>query len=326
MSKIHLLSELLGKLENFKTQEEKFELLSTYQKEPILKKILTIAYNPWIDFGMQDFTPKRYGKKFGMGLTKFLHLLTDIIDEKFDEKEKLFSCNMAMMHIEERDADTFLKLLKQEMDLGLEPETINRVWPGLIMIHPISNPTPGDYKTFKSYPAAVQPISRGLRVNVIIHKNKVSYKDKLGNDIKGWEIYDEQFINLAQNNSTVFDGHAIVANGTTVVETNNDKVLEADAENIRFNFWDVIRYDGFIKGEDTRIGYNWRHNGIEHMIILAIDKNKTPCYDTVKADLVGSDEQLKLTVEKYKSKCVIKSLDGTWIRGNDPSQIIYELS
>ena len=62
------------------------------------------------------------------------------------------------------------------------------------------------------------------------------------------------------------------------------------------------------------------------MIILAIDKNKTPCYDTVKADLVGSDEQLKLTVEKYKSKCVIKSLDGTWIRGNDPSQIIYELS
>ena len=326
MSKVHLLSELLGKLENFKTQEEKFELLSTYQKEPILKKILTIAYNPWIDFGMQDFTPKRHGKKFGMGLTKFLHLLTDIIDEKFDEKEKLFSCNMAMMHIEERDADTFLKLLKQEMDLGLEPETINRVWPGLIMIHPISNPTPGDYKTFKSYPAAVQPISRGLRVNVIIHKNKVSYKDKLGNDIKGWEIYDEQFVNLAQNNSTVFDGHAIVANGTTVVETDNDKVLEADAENIRFNFWDVIRYDGFIKGEDTRIGYNWRHNGIEHMIILAIDKNKTPCYDIVKADLVGSDEQLKLTVEKYKSKCVIKSLDGTWIRGNDPSQVIYELS
>ena len=184
--------------------------------------------------------------------------------------------------------------------------------------------TSGDYKTFKSYPAAVQPISRGLRVNVIIHKNKVSYKDKLGNDIEGWEIYDEQFINLAQNNSTVFDGHAVVANGTVVVETDNEKVLEAKPENIRFNFWDVIRYDGFIKGEDTRIGYNWRHNGIEHMIILAIDKNKTPCYDIVKADLVGSDEQLKLTVEKYKSKCVIKSLDGTWIRGNDPSQIIYD--
>ena len=115
-----------------------------------------------------------------------------------------------------------------------------------------------------------------------------------------------------------------MANGTVVIETDNNKVLESEPENIRFNFWDVIRYDGFIKGEDTRIGYNWRNNGLEHMIILAIDKNKTPCYDILKADLVGSDEQLALTVEKYKSKCVIKTLEGTWIHGIDPTQVIYE--
>ena len=39
----------------------------------------------------------------------------------------------------------------------------------------------------------------------------------------------------------------------------------------------------------------------------------------VKADLVGSDEQLALTVEKYKSKCVIKALDGTWVHGERPN-------
>ena len=192
------------------------------------------------------------------------------------------------------------------------------------MIYPLSDPTPGDYKTFKSYPAAIQPISRGLRINVIVYKDKVTYKDKLGNDINGWEVYDEQFKNLAQSTSTVFDGHAVVASGTSIVETDNNKVLEADPENIRFIFWDVIRYDGFIKGEDSRIGYNWRHNGLEHMIILALDKNTVPCYDIVKADLVGSDEQLESSVNKYKSKCVIKSLEGTWVCGNDPSQIIYE--
>jgi len=326
MSKVHLLSELISKLQHFETQEEKFELLSTYHKEPILKRIITIAYNPWIDFGMQDFVPRRHGKQFGMGLTKFLHLLVDIIDEKYSEKEKLFSCNMAMNHIDERDAGLFLSLLKQELDLGLEPETINRVWPGLIMVYPISNPTSGDYKTFSKYPAAVQPISRGLRVNVIVHKGIVTYKNSQGEDINGWEIYNEQFIHLAQSNSIVFDGHAVVANGITIVETDNEKVLKADPENIKFVFWDVVRYDGFIKGEDTRIGYNWRHNGLEHMIILALDKNKVPCYDILKADLVGSDEQLELTVKKFKGKCVIKSLEGTWVRGNDHTQIIYELS
>ena len=111
MSKVHLLSEIITKLQNFSTQPEKLKLLHTYHKEPILQRIITIAYNPWIDFGMQDFAPKRNGKQFGMGLTKFLHILSDIIDEKYDEREKNFSCQMAMQHIDERDADLFASLL-----------------------------------------------------------------------------------------------------------------------------------------------------------------------------------------------------------------------
>ena len=324
MSKVHLLSKLITQVKAMHTQEEKFELLFTYRKEPIFKRIITIAYNPWINFGMQDFAPKRMGKEFGMGIVKFLHILTDISDEKYTDKEKQFSCQMALTHIDQDEAELMVSLIRQELDLGLELETINRVWPGLIMVYPLSTPSTTDYKTFESYPAAVQPISRGLRVNVIIHKDTVAYKNKLGENITGWEMYDEQFMNLAQGQSTVFDGHAMEVNGTEIVETDNKKVLEAAGENIRFVFWDVIRYDGFINGEDTRIGYNWRYNGIEHMILLAMDKNTTPCYDTVKADLVGSNEQLELTIQKYKSKCVIKSLEGTWKRGTDSSQIICE--
>ena len=324
MSKVHLLSKLLTQVKAYDSQEAKFELLFKYKKEPIFKRIIMISYNPWINFGMQDFVPKRMGKQFGMGIVKFLHILSDIIDEKYTDKEKQFSCQMALTHIDQDEAELMVLLIRQELDLGLELETINRVWPGLIMVYPLSTPSTTDYKTFESYPAAVQPISRGLRVNVIIHKDTVAYKNKLGEDITGWEMYDEQFMNLAQGQSTVFDGHAMEVNGTEIVETDNKKVLEAAGENIRFVFWDVIRYDGFINGEDTRIGYNWRYNGIEHMILLAMDKNTTPCYDAVKADLVGSNEQLELTVQKYKSKCVIKSLDGTWTRGTDPTQLICE--
>ena len=41
-------------------------------------------------------------------------------------------------------------------------------------------------------------------------------------------------------------------------------------------------------------------NGIEHMQILAIDKNKNPCYDLLRADLVGSQEQLEMLAKKMK--------------------------
>ena len=323
MSKVHLLSQIITNLQQQTGQQGKYDLLSQYEKEAILKRVISIAYNPWINLEMQNFQPRRMGKKFGMSIPKFLHIIDDIIEDKFTQKEKEFSCQMAMMHINQTEADLFVKLITQDLDLGLTDETINKVWPGLIMSYPISYPGAGDYKSFNQFPAAVQPISRGLRVNIIIHKNKVSYKDKLGQDIKGWNIYDEQFINLAQGNNTVFDGHAVVSKGVEIVETDNQKVLEADPKDIRFMLWDVIRFDGFTKGEDTRVGYNWRHNGIEHMQILAIDKNKKPCYDLVRADLVGSKEQLELTVKKLKS-CVIKALDGTWKQGIDNSQIIID--
>jgi hypothetical protein len=136
-------------------------------------------------------------------------------------------------------------------------------------------------------------------------------------------MYDEQFKNLAQGQSTVYDGHAVVADGPKIAETSNEKVLEAEPDKVKFILWDVIRYDGFIEGKDTRIGYNWRYNGLEHMCILAIEKNPQPCYSVLKAELVGSQEQLELTINKMGS-CVVKSLEGTWKHGIDETQLIYE--
>ncbi len=76
MSKVHLLSDIITKLQNYSTQNEKLGLLHTYHKEPILQRIITIAYNPWIDFGMQDFVPRRKGKQGGRVGTEFRQMLT----------------------------------------------------------------------------------------------------------------------------------------------------------------------------------------------------------------------------------------------------------
>ena len=81
-------------------------------------------------------------------------------------------------------------------------------------------------------------------------------------------------------------------------------------------------YDGFIKGKDTRIGYNWRYNGLEHMMMLAYAKNPQPCYDILKAEMIGSSEQLSTAIKNY-SKAVIKSLDDTWAHGESDDEIIF---
>lgn len=322
MSKTHLISTVIENIQNTNSQEEKYEILDKYKKETILSRIISIIYNPWIDLKMQNFEPKRMGKKFGMGIARFLHIIEDIIDNKLDDKERAFSCNMALVHLDTRDAPLFVSLLKQELDLGLTTETINRVWPNLIMDYPLRKPTHGTYKDFNKFPGCVQPVAHGLRVNIIVNKDVVSYRNEIGETITGWEMYDQQFINLAQGQETVFDGCAVITEDGKIVSTDETEILGSDPANIRFTLWDVIRYDGFIKGQDGRIGYNWRYNGLEHMMFLAIEKNPEPCYSNLSANLVGSTEQLEATVKDMDSY-IIKSLEGTWYCGITSDEIIH---
>ena len=64
MSKVHLLSQIVENLQKETSQAGKYDLLSQYEKEAILKRVVSIAYNPWINLEMQNFEPKRMGKKF----------------------------------------------------------------------------------------------------------------------------------------------------------------------------------------------------------------------------------------------------------------------
>ena len=323
MSKQNLLVNTVEALQGLDSQQEKQQLLQKYKNEKMLERIISIAYNPWINLKLQNFESNKSGKMFGMGISKFLHIIDDIIDNKLDEKEKRFSCNMALTHINNLEADLFKSLITQSLDLGLEIDTINAVWPGLIMKYPIRFATYGDVTDYENFPACVQPVSTGLRVNVIVNKDTVSYRDKDGNIIEGWDCWNEQFVNLAQGQETVLDGHAVVVDTkNNVVSRENNAVLESPAENIRFIFWDAVRYDGFIRGKDTRIGYNWRYNGLQHMMMLAIEQNPTPCYAATDAEMVGSQEQLDSTIEKMKYNCVVKQMDGIWQHGETNQEII----
>ena len=55
MSKVHLLSQIIDSLQKETSQLGKYDILSQYEKEAILKRVVSIAYNPWIDLEMQNF-------------------------------------------------------------------------------------------------------------------------------------------------------------------------------------------------------------------------------------------------------------------------------
>ena len=67
-----------------------------------------------------------------------------------------------------------------------------------------------------------------------------------------------------------------------VIEVDNEKMLDVPGEEIRFVFWDVIRYDGFIRGVDDRMGYNWRYNGLKELDDALLRKRIKPCYSATQ--------------------------------------------
>lgn len=327
MSKKALMRAIGDSLTEAETQEEKLAILSKYEKEPLLESIVKYAYNPLIQFDMDDWTPARSGKMHGMGIFKFIHLFDEIANKKFDHKEAVFACNLAVTHIDDQQVSIFVGAMKKNLPWGLTSETINAVWPNMIPEYPVQHPTEysDDAINAIAFPCVAQQFVDGYRVNIIVRDSKVEFKDTTGHPVHYFDSFAEQFVILTQNGTTVFDGCAVVVDDEmNVVGTEVEDIEKADSNNIRFFLWDSVRYDGWISCEDTRIGYNWRFNGIEHMMFLAADKNTDPCYALPRSEVVADFETAKKFATEQNCDIVIKDFAGTWRAGTTPHEVVYK--
>jgi len=307
------------------TPAEKLLVLTKYKNDRLIKRIVNYAYNPLMDYNMIDFKPKQFGKHDGMGIWQFMHIFEEIASNHFDKQEAIFACNLALSHVDDIEALLFIGILKKDLGWGIDLDMINKVWPDININYPIQRPSPFTLSKFKQYemPVVVQPLYSGLRINSIVNNDIVTFMDTDGNPINKFNEYKQQFINLAQHGATIFDGVALVTKDGKAVEATKEEILAADSSSIRFILWDAIRYDGFINGKDTRIGYNWRFNGLEHMMMLAIESNPVPCYGMATAKVCSDLNEVRKFSEGIDSDVIIKSLSGTWHNGITDNELVF---
>ena len=146
MSKVNLIPQIVESLQATQSQEKKLEIVKKYEKETLFKRIVLFSYNPWIDFKLQHFVPKHMGKQFGMGMSRFMHMFEELIEGQLDPKDEEFGFNMAFLHVNLEEAPILLGIINQTLDLGLEIETINEVWPASISSYPIRTAKVLSYK------------------------------------------------------------------------------------------------------------------------------------------------------------------------------------
>lgn len=325
MSRTGLTAKISNSLIEAETQEAKQQILEKYQNETLIKRIIGYAYNPLIEFGMNDFVPRASGKQHGMGISKFLHIIEDIVKNKLDHAEAVFALNLALNHINEDEASILIGMVKKDIGWGLEVDTINAVWPDYIIDYPIQTPTEFNDDLFIKFnePFVTQVLQKGLRINIVINGNKATFRDRTGKILSGFESHAEQFITLAQSGATVFDGVAVLVDeNKNITSTDDEEILAAPKDSVRYILWDAIRYDGFVEGKDNRIGYNWRFNGLEHMMMLAIEKNPDPIYAAVQHKVTRDLKEVEQFMSDNKCDVVVKELSGTWRSGPSEHELL----
>jgi|TARA_R110002074_G_scaffold166722_15_gene327534 hypothetical protein len=325
MSRPGLTSRIANSLSEASDQESKYIILQKYRQDRLIKRIVNFGYNPLVQFGMESFKPNYAGIPHGLGISKFLHILDEILAGKLDESSATFATNLALSHISDDESDILIQLLHKNLNWGLETETINRVWPDLIKNYPLQTPakyTKTNYKKFE-YPVAAQKISHGMRINIVVIHDDVTFRNKHGVLMPQFDVHAAQFRALAQNQRTVFDGHAVLIDAdNNEVAALDEQILNSHPNNVRFILWDSIRYDGFADGKDTRIGYNWRFNGLEHMMFLAFDKNPNPVYGLPVHAVIKHASEVTTFSQDNDCDCIIKNLPGIWHSGETKDELI----
>lgn len=326
MSRVNLIRSIFDQIKQAPTQQEKLAVLKKYNKESLFKRIIFLAYNPMIQFDMDDFNTSSKGRDGGMGISKFMHILDDIIKNNLSKEEAVFACKIALTHINDIEADIFLGILKKDLDLGLEIETINDAYDDMIPGYPLQQVGTFDPMRSKfTFPAVAQQVSHGMRVNIVVKGNVCQFRNKQGEIFHEFDKFGEQFKTLAQQGSIVFDGHAVKINEKNEpVEATDEEILETDLDYVRFILWDSIRFDGFVEGKDTRIGYNWRFNGLEHMMFLAADKNSDPVYGLPAQTIVNNVSEAVQISKKYP--IILKDFSGTWRTGVTSHEVLIKKS
>jgi len=318
MSKSGLTRSIYNQIIAAESQDEKLDVLRKYNKESLFRRIIFYAYNPMIQFDMNDFQTTKTGTPNGLGISKFMHIFDDIIKNNLTNQESNFACQIAMDHINDMEAEIFKGIITKTLDMGLEYDTINKAYSGMIPGYPLQKVAAFDKDTVRkfTYPCVAQQMSFGMRVNIVVKGNIVQFRNKQGEIFHEFDRFSPQFSALAQNGNIVFDGHAVVIDKSNnpIPGLEDEEILSHDIDYIRFILWDSIRFDGFVEGADSRIGYNWRFNGLEHMMFLAVDQVSDPVYGLPKQQIVENLDQAIEISEKF-GDIVLKDFTGTWRTG-----------
>lgn len=319
---------------------EKEAILKAHTDDELLKKVLKLALDPYIQFYIRRIPVYTRGA-INSTLT---------MEHALQELEKLFSRqltgNAAFQHLQRileslsaDDAKVIERIIQKDLRCGVSEATVNKIFPALIPTYPVMLASGYDEKLMMQmqYPALVQLKLDGMRFNAIVEKGKVEFRSRNGKQISLLGHLEEAFAELARKLSAevmtgdmVFDGELVVKDAAGIMNRQKgngilnkavkDTISEKEAAMVHATIWDVIPLKSF------KIGFNNKYYKERFALVNRDDLPEKISH--VETFEVRTEEEAREHFERYLAEgqegIILKNGWGLWEDKRTKSQIKFK--
>ena len=317
---------IIERLESISSRNEKMEILRNEVDNELLKQVFFAALNPHINYFIKKI-PEKLPKapKTLQSLEWALAELNALTARTVTGHAGIDHLARVLSSLNEDDADIIERVIKKDMDCGVDVSTVNKIWKNLIPDYPVMLASQFDEKLAKKwkFPSVVQNKFDGLRVNVIVRGDKVEFRTRNGKLIVLLGEMEEEFVKLSSGLDMVYDGELLVSNGRNGVlprkegngilnKAQKGTISVDEAERVIVKLWDAIPYPHFVAGFSD-LEYKNRMVFLMPISTLKIKTNRIAVADThVVFDMDDVQKHYQAALAAGEEGIILKDMDAPW--------------
>ena len=329
-----MVYEILEELKAEPGKNNKIAILKKHRDNELLKQVLFAALDPYTQYFIKkipDYTPCEHvdaALNLPMQLDEALDSLPVLSTREFTGHDAINFLAALLGDLSFEDANVIERVIKKNLDCGVQASTVNKVWPKLIPTYPCLLAKSYDEKTITrmEWPAYSQLKADGMRINAFVEKGKVTLRGRSGRPVDLLGELDKDILELAKNvplkGGFVFDGELVVQekDGTIMERRKGNGLLnkaikgtigQKDAARVLIRVWDVIPLKDF-KAEKCKTPYHLRWE----MVSSAYLESNTVKVELIETrlvkDLAEAEEHFNEMLKRGEEGTILKNRNHIW--------------
>lgn len=332
------LDHFFNVLANNSSRNFKIDELQKRKDNELLKQIIELALNPFIQFYIRkipSYTPVTTEGKC-IDLKAAIDFLSYLSSRQKTGNEGIAHLQNILSSLQADDAKVVERIISKDLKCGVSDSTVNKVWPGLIPEYPCMLASAYDQKLIDkvSFPAYAQLKLDGMRFNAVVRNGSVEFRSRNGKEIQIADpTFGLPFIYMAANQDVVFDGELLVEQDGKILDRKTGNGIlnkavkgtqsEAEGKMVCATLWDMIPFASFEAGVD-KTKYEERFKLLSSAIMHASSDR----IDLVTNKTVNDIEEARLVFEQYlvdgQEGIILKTKDMIWENKRSKKQIKFK--